>query len=109
MEKIDNVAHELEQADRAWKENISLTARMAAKELADIGKKLDTAESRTILSGIEQLLSPTTSESGLDYVRSIDILFSRNPERHHARKVYGFEDYIHIKLIPTKKYLEKQE
>ena len=27
----------------------------------------------------------------------------------HARKVYGFEDYIHIKLIPTKKYLEKQE
>ena len=27
----------------------------------------------------------------------------------HARKVYGYEDYIHIKMIPTKKYLEKQE
>ena len=26
----------------------------------------------------------------------------------HARKVYGYEDYIHIKMLPTKKYLEKQ-
>ena len=27
----------------------------------------------------------------------------------HARKVYGHENYIHIKIIPTKKYLEIQE
>ena len=27
----------------------------------------------------------------------------------HATKVYGHEDYIHIKMLPTKKYLEKQE
>ena len=86
---IDNVAHELAEADKAWQENIKLTASMAAKELADIGKKLDTAESRTILSGIEQLLSPTTSESGLEYVKAIEMLFSRNPERHLSRKIYG--------------------
>ena len=27
----------------------------------------------------------------------------------HARKVYGHDNYIHIKIIPTKKYLEIKE
>jgi len=75
-------------------QEIDTISNSAKEELNKLSKVVENAEDKEILKGLEKLLKPETSETGILYNSAIEILFSRDPKFHVSRKMDAGIDHI---------------
>lgn len=83
----------IEKDNKKWIENIENISTAAKDEVGKLSKVVENAEDKEILKGLEELLKPKTSETGILYQTVIEILFSNDPKFHISRKTDASIDY----------------